>query len=129
MLFFFQVTIHTDLKEAFKEADIILLMGEPDAENEEQKKLKEVSDRYTQYGQLIDRRANKEVKVIVSGGSFTNFRCSLLLENARSIDSNHFLSVATQLQNKARAVVAKKLDVRTAGCILLLSQLLFMQDE
>ncbi|XP_074520857.1 putative malate dehydrogenase 1B [Halichoeres trimaculatus] len=107
-----QVTIHTDLEEAFKEADVILLLG--DAENEEETKLKEVSDRYTQYGQLIDLRANKEVKVIVSGGSFTNLRCSLLLENARSIDSSSFISVAAQLQNEARAVVAKKLDVRTA---------------
>lgn len=114
-MFFFQVTFHTDLEEAFKEADIILFLCEPDAENEEDKKLKRVSERFTQYGQLIEKRANKEVKVIVSDAWFSNLRCSLLLENARSIDSNHFLSVGTQLQNEARAVVAKKLDVKTAG--------------
>lgn len=118
-----QVTIHTDLKQAFQEADVILLLDErysddTDAEDEEEmkkKKVKWISDRYRVYGQLIDTRAKKEVKVIVSGDSLVNLRCSLLLENARSIDSHQFVATATQLENEAKAIIAKKLKVRTSG--------------
>ncbi|XP_044200486.1 putative malate dehydrogenase 1B isoform X3 [Thunnus albacares] len=114
-----QVAIHTDLEQAFQKADVILLLDEwwsDDTENEDEeekkRKVKGISDRYTEYGQLIDARAKKEVKVIVSGGSFVNLRCSLLVNNARSIDSRRFVTMATQLENEARAIIAKKLKVR-----------------
>ncbi|XP_073318727.1 putative malate dehydrogenase 1B [Pagrus major] len=117
-----QVTIHTDLGQAFQEADVILLLDEcwsdgTKNENEEEKKkktVKGISDRYREYGRLIDTRANKEVKVIVSGDSFVNLRCSLLLDSARSIDSHQFVTMATQLENEARAIIAKKLKVKTS---------------
>ncbi|XP_038574952.1 putative malate dehydrogenase 1B isoform X2 [Micropterus salmoides] len=120
-----QVTIHTDLEQAFQEADVIVLLDEwwsdvhcdTENENEEEKKkrkVKGISDRYREYGQLIDTKANKEVKVIVSGDSFINLRCSLLLDNARSIDSRQFVTTTTQLENEARAIIAKKLQVRTS---------------
>ncbi|AWO95763.1 putative malate dehydrogenase 1B [Scophthalmus maximus] len=119
-----QVSIHTDLEHAFREADVILLLeeqwsGDDDAENEgeqEQKKkqVKEISDRYTEYGRLINTRANKEVKVIVSGDSFVNLRCSLLTDNASFIDSDQFVAMATQLENEARAIIAKELRVKTS---------------
>lgn len=116
------MTIHTDLEQAFKEADVILLQDEcwsddSDTEDEEEtkKKVKRISDRYREYGQLIDTRANRDVKVIVSGDSFVNLRCSLLLDNVNVIDSNQFVTVATQLENEARAIIARKLKVRTSG--------------
>ncbi|CAJ1086923.1 putative malate dehydrogenase 1B isoform X3 [Xyrichtys novacula] len=108
-----QVKIHTDLEEAFKGAEIILLLGESDVDDAESEKFKEMSDRYREYGQLIETWANKEVKVIVSGDSFVNLRCSLLLEKACSIDSSQFVAVATQLENKARSVIAEKLKVKS----------------
>ncbi|XP_010748532.3 putative malate dehydrogenase 1B isoform X2 [Larimichthys crocea] len=118
----YQVTIHTDLEQAFQGADVILLLDEcwsddgktEDEEEKKKKQVKRISDRYRTYGQLIDTRANKEVKVMVSGDSFVNLRCSLLLDNARSIDSYRFISMATQLENEARAIVAKKLKVKTS---------------
>lgn len=117
------MTIHTDLDQAFQKADVIILLDEPwcddtDAEEEEEMKNRRVATmakRYTEYGRLIDTLANKEVKVIVSGDSFVNIRCSLLLDYTHSINSRQFVALATQLQNEARAVVAKKLNVRSAG--------------
>uniref|UniRef100_UPI0037E7BBA0 putative malate dehydrogenase 1B n=1 Tax=Semicossyphus pulcher TaxID=241346 RepID=UPI0037E7BBA0 len=113
-----QVSVHTDLEKAFQEADVILLLEESDdsdTENEEEKKkVKEISDRYREYGQLIDMRAHKEVKVIVSGDSFVNLRCSILLDNAQSINSSQFVAMATRLETEARAIIAKKLKVRTS---------------
>ena len=84
-----------------------------------------MSDRYREYGQLIDARASKEVKVIVSGDSFAHLRCSLLLDNARRIDSHQFVTMATQLENEARAVLAKKLKVKTSGSFYELSSSLW----
>lgn len=109
-----QVSVHMDLEEAFEEADVILLLediwldeGPPDEEK--------IRDQYSEYGQLMEVRANREVKVIVSGGSFVNLRCSLLINNARSIDARRFVAVATQLENEARAILAKRLNVRSSG--------------
>uniref|UniRef100_A0A3Q2D296 Malate dehydrogenase 1B, NAD (soluble) n=1 Tax=Cyprinodon variegatus TaxID=28743 RepID=A0A3Q2D296_CYPVA len=67
---------------------------------------------FLEYGRLIDRRANKHVKVMVAGDTFLNLRCSLLLENAPSINSHQFVATATQLEHEARAEVAKKMGVR-----------------
>ncbi|XP_049609915.1 putative malate dehydrogenase 1B isoform X2 [Syngnathus scovelli] len=114
-----QVTIHTDLEEAFHKAEIILLLDDclsedNDTEDVQQgQKIKAVADLYTEYGRLIDTRAKKDVKVIVSGRKLLNLRCSFLLK-ACSIDSRRFVAVATQLENEARAAIAKKLKVRTS---------------
>ncbi|KAF3706311.1 putative malate dehydrogenase 1B [Channa argus] len=111
------------LEQAFLEADIIILLDEMwsadnDEENESEvekkKKVKEISERYQEYGQLINARANKEVKVIVTGDSFANLRCSLLVEKACFIDSCQFVTMATQLENEARAILANKLRVNAS---------------
>lgn len=118
-----QVTTHTDLEQAYHRADLIVLLDEqwcdglaPEGEEELQKsRAHAMSERYREYGRLIDARAQKEVKVIVAGESFVNLRCSLLLDHARSINSRQFVAMATQLENEARAVVAGKLNVRPSG--------------
>lgn len=117
------MTIHTDLEQAFQEADVILLLDEwsdgneteNEGEEEKKKKVKEMSERYREYGQVINTRANKEVKVIVAGGSFVSLKCSLLVETAHVIDSHQFVTMATQLENKAKAILANKLKVRASG--------------
>lgn len=115
--------IHTDLEQAFQEADVIILLDEPwcddtateDEEEMKKTKVETMSERYREYGRLIDTRAKKGVKVIVSGDSFVNLRCSLLLDNTPSINSHQFVALAIQLENEARAVIAKKLNVRPSG--------------
>uniref|UniRef100_A0A674DC81 Putative malate dehydrogenase 1B n=1 Tax=Salmo trutta TaxID=8032 RepID=A0A674DC81_SALTR len=76
--------------------------------------VRKVSERYQQYGRLIDERAHKNVVVIVAGNSLVNLKCSLLLENAPSVDSGRFVGMATQLEYEARAHIAQKLSVKTA---------------
>uniref|UniRef100_A0A3P9JF81 Malate dehydrogenase 1B, NAD (soluble) n=1 Tax=Oryzias latipes TaxID=8090 RepID=A0A3P9JF81_ORYLA len=115
-----RVTVHTDPQQAFREADVIVLLddtnggrrGEGEEEEEEKQEVKSVCNRYREFSRLIDAQANKQVKVIVSGDSHVNLRCALLVEGAHSIDSHQFVAVATQLENEARAVVAEKLGVR-----------------
>lgn len=105
------MTIHTDLEQAFHEADVIILLDD----TEEERQAKAVLARYREYGRLIEARASREVKVLVSGDSLVNMRCSLLVDSARAIDSSRFVAVATQLVNEARAIVARKVNVRTSG--------------
>ncbi|XP_011604432.2 putative malate dehydrogenase 1B [Takifugu rubripes] len=117
-----QVTIHTDLEQAFQKADVIILLDEPwcddiatvDERELKKQKIDAISERYREYGRLIDTQTKKEVKVIVSGESFVNLRCSLLLDYTHSIHSHQIVALATQLENEARAIVAKKLNVRPA---------------
>ncbi|XP_037552673.1 putative malate dehydrogenase 1B [Nematolebias whitei] len=106
-----QVTVHTDLERAFQEADVVLLLDDFSSQTESDEEEEEVSGRYGTYGQLIDERAGKRVKVIVSGES-SNLRCSLLAGNARSIDGSRFVATATQLEDEARAIIAKEMGVR-----------------
>ncbi|XP_047432090.1 putative malate dehydrogenase 1B isoform X2 [Mugil cephalus] len=113
-----QVTVHTGVEQAFLEAGIILLLDDGavkcNNEEEKKKKVKGISERYREYGQLIDTRAKKDVKVVVCGDAFVNLRCSLLMSNAASIDNCQFVATATQLENEARAVIAKKMKVRAS---------------
>lgn len=114
------MTIHTDLNDAFQKAEIILLLDDhwsgvnDGTDVQQQQTIKALAALYTEYGRLIEARANGDVKVIVSGGSLVNLRCSLLLK-ACSLDSRRFVAVATQLENEARAAIANKLQVRTSG--------------
>lgn len=116
-----QVTVHTDLEQAFHEAHVIILLDDFDADSENEsdkarkQRVKDLSERYREYGRLIDGRADKEVKVMVSGVSFVNMRCSLLVESAPSISSHQFVAIASQLVNEVRAVLAKKLCVMPSG--------------
>ncbi|XP_005450127.1 putative malate dehydrogenase 1B isoform X3 [Oreochromis niloticus] len=113
-----QVTTDTDLERAFRKADVILLLddgghdGENEGEEVKKKKVNVISERYKEYGQLIDATAKETVKVIVSGDSFLNLRCSLLVDSARSIDSHQFMAAAAQLENEAKAVLGKKMRMR-----------------
>lgn len=114
-----QVTVHTDLERAFQEADVVLLLDDfglqTGSDEEEEKRATEMPGRYGKYGQLIDERASKRVKAVVSGES-SNLRCSLLAGNARSIDSSRFVvATATQLEDEARAIIAKEMEVRPSG--------------
>ncbi|CAI5638057.1 unnamed protein product [Oreochromis niloticus] len=113
-----QVTTDTDLERAFRKADVILLLddgghdGENEGEEVKKKKVNVISERYKEYGQLIDATAKETVKVIVSGDSFLNLRCSLLVDSVRSIDSHQFMAAAAQLENEAKAVLGKKMRMR-----------------
>uniref|UniRef100_A0A8C8JQN2 Malate dehydrogenase 1B, NAD (soluble) n=1 Tax=Oncorhynchus tshawytscha TaxID=74940 RepID=A0A8C8JQN2_ONCTS len=65
------------------------------------RQVRKVSERYQPYGHLNDERAHMNVAVIVAGNSLVNLKCSLLLENAPSVDSGRFMGMATQLEYEA----------------------------
>ena len=94
-----QVTVHTDLDQAFQQAHVIILLDDSWSDGEEEgSTARKVADRYRGYGQLIEQRAHENVVAIVAGDSLVNLKCSLLLENTPSIDSGRFVAMATQLE-------------------------------
>ncbi|XP_048091244.1 putative malate dehydrogenase 1B [Alosa alosa] len=118
-----EITVHNFLDEyVFHQAHFIIFLDDwpPGQEKEGQTEevgravMKKVAKNFQNYGKLIDSRAHKNVRVMVVGDSFINLKCSLLLENAPSVDSSHFVAMGTQLEYEARAQIAKKLGVTSA---------------
>ncbi|XP_031414542.1 putative malate dehydrogenase 1B [Clupea harengus] len=118
-----EVTVHNLLDDnIFHEAHFIILLDDWQQGKEKEGKTEDdyeavkrkVAKNYQHYGKLIDSRAHKNVRVIVAGDSFINLKCCLLLENAPSVDSGHFVAMGTQLEYEARAQIAKKLSVTSA---------------
>lgn len=121
-----QVIVYSDVQQAFQKADVVILLDDvpsngsvseedDDEDDVEKRKVRRISERYREFGRMIDEGASKEVKVIVAPDTYANLACSLVLENATSVKSSRFVAVSTQLENEARAVIAKKLGVRTSG--------------
>ncbi|KAL2087508.1 hypothetical protein ACEWY4_016336 [Coilia grayii] len=116
------VTVHSHLDDSvFHRAHFIIFLDDWQQEQEEgeeahddQAVLRKVAGKYRHYGKLIDSRADKTVQVMVAGDSFVNLKCSLLLENAPSVDSGHFVAMGTQLACESSAQIAKKLGVMSA---------------
>ncbi|KAG9332939.1 hypothetical protein JZ751_014034 [Albula glossodonta] len=112
-----QVSTHTCLDQAFLQACVVILLDEPQSEMEEkaeERLLRAMFDRFRLYGQRMEAGALKDVRVIVAGNTFVNLKADVLLEHAPSIDSSRFVAMATQLENEARAQIARKLQVKPA---------------
>ncbi|KAJ8260333.1 hypothetical protein GJAV_G00179750 [Gymnothorax javanicus] len=109
------VSTHTCLDQAFCQAYTAILLDEPEPGDEEEGLLRKTAERFWRYGRLLEEGARLDVRVIVAGHSYINLKVSVLLENASSLNSSHFVGVASQLENQARAQLAEKLLVQSAG--------------
>ncbi|XP_069052621.1 putative malate dehydrogenase 1B isoform X2 [Lepisosteus oculatus] len=114
---FHEITIHTELSEAFRDADVVLILDDIQPEEDQalrERAIKELADRCQNYGLLIDSHSHKEVRVVVAGNSYVNLKCLVVMQNAPSINPHQFVATAIQLENEARAQLAKKLNINTA---------------
>lgn len=120
-----EVTVHSDQTQAFQEAHFIIFLDDlqpicesNDEPDDKDHMVSRVAECFCCYGQLIEANARKDVRVIVAGDSFINLKCSLLIENAPSVDPHNFVAMTTQLECEARTQLAQKLSVKTAGKII-----------
>ncbi len=123
-----EVTVHSDQTRAFQEAHFIIFLddlqpvcGSNDEQDDKDHTVSRVAERFRCFGQLIEANAQKDVRVIVAGDSFVNLKCSLLIENAPSVDPHNFVAMTTQLEYEAKTQLAQKLSVKTAGKIVFVS--------
>ncbi|XP_007233774.3 putative malate dehydrogenase 1B isoform X1 [Astyanax mexicanus] len=115
-----EVTVHSDMTWAFQSADLILFLDDwpsnsetPVEQGDKDHMVSQVAERFRSYGRLVEANAQKDVRVMVAGDSYVNLKCSLLIENAPSVDPCRFVAMATQLEYEARAQLAEKLSVKT----------------
>nr|XP_033802126.1 putative malate dehydrogenase 1B isoform X2 [Geotrypetes seraphini] len=107
------VSVHSVSNEAFLKADIIIVLDDfiPHEDETYGDCIQKVAKQCKQYGDLIERNANKEVKVIVAGHTFVNLKTLMILEHAPSLIQHNIIAVAATLEWKAKAQLAKKLNM------------------
>ncbi|XP_030065599.1 putative malate dehydrogenase 1B [Microcaecilia unicolor] len=107
------VSVHSVSDEAFLMADIIIVLDDfvPHEGETHGDCTQKVAKQCKQYGDLIERNANKEVKIIVAGHTFVNLKTLMILKHAPSLRQHNIIAVAAELEWKAKAQVAKKLSM------------------
>lgn len=111
-----QVTLHTMADDVFLQADFVIVLDDVLLKTDQSPEnyIKMVTEECAQYGRLIDRNANKEVKVVVSGSTYANLKALVVLKYAPSINNHHVVALPTQLEFEAKAQIAKKLNVNSS---------------
>ncbi len=96
-------------KVAFKDADLILLVGsKPRTKGQERKDLiRENGPIFVGQGQAIDEVANNDVRVVVVGNP-CNTNCLIAMRNARDVPDERFTAMTRLDQNRAVAQLALK---------------------
>ncbi|KAJ6665362.1 hypothetical protein lerEdw1_004411 [Lerista edwardsae] len=111
------VTMHTTEDEAFLEADVIILLDDvlqetiPTLED----CIHQVTSQCEVYGPLIEKNAKSSVKVIVVGKTFANLKTLMIMTHAPTINPKNIVTVATLLENEAKALLARKLNMYATG--------------
>lgn len=110
-----EVTVHSDLTQAFQSADLIVLLDDQRQNEDREQQLSQVVERFTHYGCLIEDNAHKDLRVLVAGDVCVNLKSALLIENTPSVDPRRFVVIATQLEGEVRTQLAMQLSVKSQG--------------
>ncbi|XP_007434194.1 putative malate dehydrogenase 1B [Python bivittatus] len=111
------VTSHTELEEAFLDADIIILFDDilqetiPTLED----CIHQVTNQCKIYGPLIEQNAKSNVRIIVMGKIFANLKALMLMTHAPSINPRNIVTLAMLLESEAKALLARKMQMHPAG--------------
>jgi len=107
-----EVVITSDLKVAFKDVQLALLVGaQPRGEGMARKELLEKNGKiYLEQGQALEQWAHRNVKVVVVGNP-TNTNCLICMNAAPSIPKENFTALTRLDQNRAKIQLAKRIGV------------------
>jgi malate dehydrogenase len=108
-----EVVTTADPDVAFMKVDVAILIGaKPREEGMKQKDLVNVNGGiFMEQGKSLDKYAKKSVKVLVVGNP-ANTNCLITMLNAPSIPRENFTALTHLDQNRAQAMIAKRLNVR-----------------
>ncbi|XP_069839559.1 putative malate dehydrogenase 1B isoform X2 [Dendropsophus ebraccatus] len=111
-----KVTLHTKNNDVFMQADFVVVLNDDLAKEDQcsEAHISMIKEEYAQYGTLIDQNAKKDVKVIVSGSTYTNLIALVIIKNAPSINSHNIVALSTQLEFEAKAQIANKLNINSS---------------
>ncbi|XP_078085393.1 putative malate dehydrogenase 1B isoform X2 [Mustelus asterias] len=110
-----KVTVQNSLRKAFMDAEVIIVLDDftPEEDQPIEDCYKEIAGFYQELAVRIDTFARSNARVIVAGDHILNLKTYFLLNNAYSIDHCNFVAVSTQLEVEVKALLAKKLNVKT----------------
>lgn len=111
------VTMHTTEDEAFLEADVIILLDDILQETipTHEDCIHQVNSQCELYGPLIEKNAKSSVKIIIMGKTFANLKTLMIMTHAPTINPKNIVTVATLLENEAKALLARKLNMYATG--------------
>lgn len=118
------ISAHTEIDEAFVQADIIIVLDDVLLNCEAQSLenyIREVSEICQVYAPLIEKNAKSEVRVISSGKTFVNLKAMMIMTYGPSIKPENVIAIATSWESTAKAMLARKLNMNAAGeylCVL-----------
>ena len=103
-------------EEAFKDVSVaVLLDGATISKaSDHQEYLLSSAKAFKQLGEVLEKQAAEDVKVLVAGGP-ANLNTFIASKFAPSIPKSNFCSLSRIEENKAKGILAKKLNVQTAG--------------
>ncbi|XP_032866870.1 putative malate dehydrogenase 1B isoform X2 [Tyto alba] len=112
------ISEHTEMDEAFIQADIIIVLDDVLLNCEVQSHenyIREVSEICQVYAPLIEKNAKSEVRIISSGKTFVNLKAMMIMTYGPSIKPQNVIAIATSWESAAKAMLARKLNMNTAG--------------
>ncbi|NXU94788.1 MDHC protein, partial [Xiphorhynchus elegans] len=112
------ISQHTEIDEAFIEADVVIVLDDVSLNLEVQSRenyIREVSEICQVYAPLIEKNAKSEVRVISSGKTFANLKATLIMTYGPSIKPENIIAIATSWESAAKAMLARKLNMSTTG--------------
>ncbi|KAK6970038.1 malate dehydrogenase 1B [Biomphalaria glabrata] len=116
------VKVFTEAEEAFKDCQIIIFLDE--IQRQEDMTMRKWYIQYmalfTFYGEIIDKKALRNCKVLVCGNGPINFNATILARSAQKIARQNVVAVASVVENQAKSVIGEKLNVNPAGVVNLL---------
>ncbi|XP_072198551.1 putative malate dehydrogenase 1B [Excalfactoria chinensis] len=109
---------HTEMDKAFLQADVIIVLddilfkrGTETLEN----CIRTVCEICQVYAPLIEKNAKSGVRIISTGKTFVNLKAMMIITYGPSIKPENVIAVATSWESAAKAMLARKLNMNTAG--------------
>ncbi|XP_068804189.1 putative malate dehydrogenase 1B [Struthio camelus] len=112
------ISKHTEIEEAFLQADVIVVLDDILFKHEVpllEDCIREASEICRVYAPLIEKNAKSSVRVISAGKTFVNLKAMMIMTYGPSIKPENIIALATFWENAAKAVLARKLNINTAG--------------
>ncbi|MEJ1271967.1 malate dehydrogenase 1B NAD (soluble) [Cricetulus griseus] len=110
------VSVCTNAENAFLQAQVIIILD--DSTDEEvytlESCLRSRVPLCRLYGYLMEKNADKSVKVIVGGKTFVNLKTALLMQYAPNIAPN-IIAVALGVEGQAKATLARKMKTTSSS--------------
>lgn len=114
-----EIIVTSDVSKAFQGCDAIIVMDDLVQKEKESRDnfVKRSVEHHVKYAKVINEKAKKEVKVLLTGTGPTNLNIYMMIQNAPSIPKQNIVGLSRTLENNAKSVVGEKLNVNPSGVV------------